>query len=70
MKALIIRGTTHGGKILNAGEVHELPHGSFMVLKRQGQAIEAQAEQPEPAPAQEETAVEPVKQAKQFKRKT
>ena len=69
MKAYIIRGTTHSGKILNAGEVHELPDGVFKLLKRQGQAIEAQAEQPAPMPQEEPAAVEPVKQAKQFKRK-
>ena len=56
MKALVIKGTTWSGKIINAGETHEMPDDVFRLFKLAGQCVEAPEDNPaevaapEPAP--------------------
>lgn len=64
MRALVIKGTTWSGNILNEGTIWDLPPDTFRLLKLSGDVTEAVDPEPEPEPATEVT--EPTKQ---FQRK-
>lgn len=68
MQALIIKGTTWSGKVINKGEVHEMPEDVFRLFKLAGQAIEAPAPEPETKPEPAPVVTEPAP-AKPIKRK-
>jgi len=69
MKARFIRGTTWSGKIVNAGDTHEMEADVFRLFKLAGNAVEADVVEPVVSEPEPDPVPEPKAPTKKLRRK-